>query len=63
MPGYGELLVILLIIIVVFGHSKLPLLGDAIGRSIKNFKSAMREDKPEDKTPTNGSDKNEPPQA
>lgn len=65
MPGYGELLVILLIIIVVFGHSKLPLLGDAIGRSIKNFKSAMREEKP-DKSETEahgGTDKNNPPQA
>ena len=65
MPGYGELLVILLIIIVVFGGSKLPQLGDAIGRSIKNFKSAMREENPDkaDKESPKNTEKNEPPQA
>lgn len=38
-----ELLVILLIIIIIFGAAKLPKLGDALGRSIKNFKSAVKE--------------------
>ncbi len=43
MIGPTELIIILIIIIVVFGASKLPQLGDALGRSIKNFKSAMNE--------------------
>ena len=38
MPGMGELLIILLIVLLIFGAGKLPAIGDALGRSIKNFK-------------------------
>ena len=50
MPGMGELIVILLIVLVVFGANKLPGIGDALGRSIKNFKKASNvdEEKEED---------------
>jgi len=34
----GELLIILLIVLLIFGAGKLPAIGDALGRSIKNFK-------------------------
>ena len=44
MPGMGELIVILLIVLVVFGANKLPGIGDALGRSIKNFKKASNVD-------------------
>jgi sec-independent protein translocase protein TatA len=44
MPGMGELVVILLIVLVVFGANKLPGIGDALGRSIKNFKKASTTD-------------------
>ena len=40
MPGMGELIVILIIVLVIFGANKLPQIGDALGRSIKNFKKA-----------------------
>jgi sec-independent protein translocase protein TatA len=40
----GELIVILLIVLVVFGANKLPGIGDALGRSIKNFKKASTTD-------------------
>lgn len=40
MPGMGELLIILVIVMLIFGAGKLPAIGDAIGRSIKNFKRA-----------------------
>src|SRR6185503_6615464 len=40
MPGMGELIVILIIVLVIFGANKLPQIGDALGRSIKNFKRA-----------------------
>ena len=50
MPGMGELVVILLIVLVVFGANKLPGIGDALGRSIKNFKKASNtDDKDKDK--------------
>ena len=48
MPGMGELIVILLIVLVVFGANKLPGIGDALGRSIKNFKRASNVDADDD---------------
>ncbi len=50
MPGMGELIVILLIVLVVFGANKLPGIGDALGRSIKNFKKASAVDEEEPKS-------------
>jgi sec-independent protein translocase protein TatA len=50
MPGMGELIVILLIVLVVFGANKLPGIGDALGRSIKNFKKASATDDKEIET-------------
>ena len=44
MPGPGELLIILLIVLLIFGAGKLPAIGDALGRSIKNFKRAATGD-------------------
>ena len=42
--GFGELLLIFLVILLIFGSSKLPQLGDALGRGIKNFKKATAND-------------------
>ena len=53
--GFSELLVILVIVLVIFGGSKLPAVGDALGRSIRNFKKAASGDDevpPQNKTPT-----------
>ena len=38
MPGMGELLIILVIVMLIFGAGKLPAIGESLGRSIKNFK-------------------------
>ncbi|HTJ44771.1 MAG TPA: twin-arginine translocase TatA/TatE family subunit [Kofleriaceae bacterium] len=40
----GEWLIILLIVLLVFGAGKLPDIGDALGRSIRNFKRASAGD-------------------
>jgi len=40
--GLQELLVILLILVVIFGASKLPALGKGLGEGIKNFKKGIR---------------------
>lgn len=40
MPGMGELLIILVIVLLIFGANKLPQIGDSLGRSIRNFKRA-----------------------
>ncbi len=50
MPGMGELVVILLIVLVVFGANKLPGIGDALGRSIKIFKKGSNVDEKEVET-------------
>lgn len=46
--GMGELVVILIIIMIIFGAGKLPEIGSAFGRSIKNFKTSMKEAEAED---------------
>jgi sec-independent protein translocase protein TatA len=38
--GMGEILVIVVVVLLFFGPSKLPQLGDALGRGIRNFKQA-----------------------
>jgi sec-independent protein translocase protein TatA len=49
--GFGELLLIFIVIMLIFGSSKLPALGDALGRGIKNFKRSMSGDDAIDVTP------------
>ncbi len=58
MFGSTELIIILIIVVVLFGASRLPELGKGIGEAIKNFKKSTS-DKPEiDVTP--GQDAEEP---
>jgi sec-independent protein translocase protein TatA len=59
--GFGELVIILLIVTVVFGATKLPQLGDGLGRAIKNFKKSVGspEDNDESKPKIEGSAKTE----
>lgn len=52
MPGMGELLIILVIVLLVFGANKLPQLGEGIGKAIKNFKRGINHDDDIDVTPT-----------
>ena len=42
--GLPELLIILVIIILIFGANRLPEIGRGIGKGIKNFKEAGKED-------------------
>ncbi|MBI4915974.1 MAG: twin-arginine translocase TatA/TatE family subunit [Acidobacteria bacterium] len=47
--GLPELLLILLIVVIIFGASKLPQLGKGLGEGIKNFKNSIKgDDKPKD---------------
>jgi len=41
--GIGELVVIFLIVIVLFGPRRLPELGRAIGDAIREFKKSLKE--------------------
>lgn len=44
MPGPGELFVILLIVLVIFGGGKLAGVGKSVGQGIREFKDAMKND-------------------
>ena len=41
MPGSGEWLIILLVMLLLFGPSKLPKLGSALGQTIKSFRRGI----------------------
>ena len=42
--GFGELVVILLIVIVLFGAKRLPELGDGLGRFVRGLRTGLQED-------------------
>jgi sec-independent protein translocase protein TatA len=45
MPSLGapELIIILVIVLLVFGAGKLPEIGSALGKGVKEFKAASKE--------------------
>ncbi len=43
MPGWPEIVLILILVLILFGPRKLPEIADAMGKSIRKFKSASRE--------------------
>lgn len=51
MFGFGplELTLILVIVLIIFGAGKLPEIGSGLGKGIKNFKNATKDEKVEDK--------------
>jgi sec-independent protein translocase protein TatA len=55
--GTQELLIILIIIVVIFGATRLPQLGSGIGQAIKNFKKSVREAEEIDVTPNKDTEK------
>ena len=40
--GFSELILILFIVILIFGTSRLPELGKGLGEGIRNFKKSVR---------------------
>ena len=51
MPNLGlpELLVILVIVVLIFGTSRIPELGRGLGEGIRNFRRGMKGDEEEKK--------------
>jgi sec-independent protein translocase protein TatA len=49
--GFGEILIVLVVVLLVFGANKIPQLGDALGKGIRNFRKSAREDDSIDVTP------------
>jgi sec-independent protein translocase protein TatA len=50
--GIPELLIILVIILIIFGVGKLPEIGSALGKGIKNFKKSVSDQNDTNSTPT-----------
>ncbi len=44
--GFPELVVIFVIILVLFGSSRIAGLGKGLGEGIRNFKQGMKDDEP-----------------
>ncbi len=55
-PGPVEMVLIVLALLIVFGAGKLPEVGKALGKGIKEFKAA-REAPPDDETEKPSGDK------
>jgi sec-independent protein translocase protein TatA len=49
--GMGELVVVLIVVILIFGANKIPALGDGLGKAIRNFRKSVSEDPAIDVTP------------
>ena len=49
--GLGELLLIALVILLIFGAQRLPQIGAALGKAVREVKSALKGDVNDDKEP------------
>ena len=45
--GTQELIIILVLVLIIFGAGKLPQVGGALGKGLRNFKSGMKEENEE----------------
>jgi sec-independent protein translocase protein TatA len=54
--GFGELVLILILVLLFFGASRLPALGSGIGKAMKNFKTAAGSEPPPGKDEGGGKD-------
>ncbi|MDX1584162.1 MAG: twin-arginine translocase TatA/TatE family subunit [Thermoanaerobaculia bacterium] len=52
MPGFGigELVLIFLIVVLIFGATRLPQLGKGLGEGIANFKTGLKSKEEKDET-------------
>lgn len=48
--GMTELVIILAIVVLLFGASRLPQVGDGVGKMITNFRSSMKKTNPGEET-------------
>ncbi len=61
--GMGELIVILIIVMLVFGASRLPQLGEGVGKAIRNLKRGLAADDDIDVTPKTDATKQVTPES
>ncbi len=49
--GFGELVIVLLIVMLIFGAGRLPQIGEGLGKAIRNLKRGLNTDDDIDVTP------------
>ncbi len=54
--GMGEMVLIFLVVLLLFGAKKLPEIGSSLGKGIREFKSSIREIEREIRTPDDSQD-------
>ena len=47
--GTQELIIILILVLIVFGAGKLPQVGGALGKGLRNFKQGIKDDEADEK--------------
>lgn len=50
--GWQELLIVLMIVLVVFGAGRLPMIGEGLGKAIRNLKRSLNSDDDIEVTPS-----------
>ncbi len=45
MPGFGEILLVLLIVVLVFGATRIPEIARSLGKGVHAFKKASKENR------------------
>ncbi len=49
--GFPEMVVVLIIALVIFGPSRLPQLGESLGKAIRGFKEGLKDNPSENASP------------
>ena len=52
--GFPEIILILVIVVLIFGTSRIPELGRGLGEGIRNFKKSVRDDDKKDEAAGGG---------
>jgi sec-independent protein translocase protein TatA len=74
MPGHWELIVLGLVLLLLFGAKRVPLIGRQLGRSVRELKDTVRDvdpredirqalESPEDEARSGGADRRDEPPA
>jgi sec-independent protein translocase protein TatA len=57
MPGFWEILIILMVLLVLFGGKKIRSMGSDLGESLKGFKKAIKDEDAESTPESDSEDK------
>ncbi len=61
--GMGEIILIFLVVLLLFGAKRLPEIGSSLGKGIREFKSSVRDLEKEIRTPEERKGLHSPPQS